>query len=101
MLVVSGLYRHVRNPIYLGLLVVIVGQALVLGDERLFAYAGLLFAALHVFVVRYEEPKLAARFGEQYWRYWDAVGRWLPRVSPWRGEQPPPDVDYRNRIAGT
>jgi protein-S-isoprenylcysteine O-methyltransferase Ste14 len=65
-LVVSGLYRYVRNPMYVGVLGIILGQGLLIGDGRLFAYGVLLWLVVHVFVVGYEEPTLRRSFGSEY-----------------------------------
>jgi protein-S-isoprenylcysteine O-methyltransferase Ste14 len=62
-LVVSGQYRHVRNPMYVAVLVVVIGQGLVLGSGVLLQYAALLWLLTHAFVVLYEEPRLGSRFG--------------------------------------
>lgn len=83
-LVVGGLYRHVRNPMYLAVGTTIVGQALLLGQPILCAYALLFAVTVGVFVRLYEEPTLARRFGPDYERYRDAVPAWLPRLTPWR-----------------
>jgi protein-S-isoprenylcysteine O-methyltransferase Ste14 len=69
-LVVGGLYRHVRNPMYLALDCLILGQALLLGRARLVAYAGVIAAGMATFVKVHEEPMLTKTFGEQYERYW-------------------------------
>jgi protein-S-isoprenylcysteine O-methyltransferase Ste14 len=83
--VVSGLYRYVRNPMYIAVASTIVGQALFLGNLQLLEY-GVLFAVIvHVFVVAYEEPKLRATFGAEYELFCAHVPRWLPRVRPWWG----------------
>jgi protein-S-isoprenylcysteine O-methyltransferase Ste14 len=83
-LVVGGLYRFVRNPMYLAVAAVIVGQALVLGRPVLSAYAALFGVAVWTFVRAYEEPTLARRFGADYEAYRRAVPGWLPRLRPWR-----------------
>ena len=82
-LVVGGLYRYVRNPMYLAVAAVIVGQALVLGRPVLIAYAALFLVVVASFVHWYEEPVLGRRFGEQYERYRRAVPGWRPRRHPW------------------
>jgi protein-S-isoprenylcysteine O-methyltransferase Ste14 len=82
-LVVSGWYRYVRNPMYVGVLAVIVGQALVLGSTLLLQYAALLWACFFAFVGLYEEPSLRRRFGADYERYQANVPRWWPRITPW------------------
>jgi protein-S-isoprenylcysteine O-methyltransferase Ste14 len=83
-LVVGGLYRYVRNPMYLAVLAAIVGQALVLGRLVLLAYAAVVAAAFVTFVRWYEEPTLAWQFGDRYQAYRAAVPGWWPRRHPWR-----------------
>jgi protein-S-isoprenylcysteine O-methyltransferase Ste14 len=78
-LVVSGLYRHVRNPMYLAVLAVILGEAFVLGSRALVLYAALVGLGFHLFVVIYEEPTLRRRYGAAYEAYCATVRRWLPR----------------------
>ena len=82
-LVVGGLYRYVRNPMYLAVVAAIVGQALALGQPKLLLYAAVVGAAMVVFVVGYEEPTLAHQFGAQYEAYRRAVPAWWPRWHPW------------------
>ena len=85
-LVVGGLYRHVRNPMYVAVAATIVGQALILGQPVLLAYAAAFVAVVAAFVHGYEEPVLAARFGADYDAYRRAVPAWRPRLRPWRPE---------------
>ena len=82
-LVVGGLYRHVRNPMYLAVGATIVGQALVLGRPLLLAYAAAFGVVVATFVWSYEEPTLSARYGEEYAAYRRAVPAWWPRLRPW------------------
>jgi len=82
-LVVGGLYRHVRNPMYLAVAATIVGQALILGRPALLLYALAFGAAVWAFVRFYEEPTLARRYGAQYDAYRRAVPGWWPRLRPW------------------
>jgi protein-S-isoprenylcysteine O-methyltransferase Ste14 len=82
-LVVGGLYRYVRNPMYLAVASMIVGQGLVLGRAGLLVYAAVFCVAVAMFVYGYEEPTLAARYGEQYEAYRHAVPAWRPRLRPW------------------
>ncbi len=84
-LVVGGLYRHVRNPMYLAVGATIVGQALLLGRSILLLYAAAFAAVVFAFVRLYEEPTLARQFGAQYEDYRRAVPGWRPRFRPWRG----------------
>ncbi|MGZ5038832.1 MAG: methyltransferase family protein [Usitatibacter sp.] len=78
-LVVVGLYRYVRNPMYAGVLLVVVGTALVAGSPAVAAYAALIAIAFHLRVVFYEEPVLAREFPEDWPAYAASVSRWLPR----------------------
>jgi protein-S-isoprenylcysteine O-methyltransferase Ste14 len=87
-LVVSGLYRYVRNPMYVGVLAVALGQALILGRAVLVSYTVLMWAAFFAFVVLYEEPALQRRFGASYTEYRANVRRWVPRLTPWEGARP-------------
>jgi protein-S-isoprenylcysteine O-methyltransferase Ste14 len=82
-LVVGGLYRHVRNPMYLAVAATIVGQALVLGRPVLLVYAAAFVLLVATFVWVYEEPTLSARYGEEYAEYRRAVPGWWPRLRPW------------------
>ena len=86
-LVISGLYRFVRNPQYLGVLLAVVGEALLAEAGILLGYAAFLAIAYHHFVRHYEEPTLDRLFGEAYTRYREAVPRWLPRWPRRTGQQ--------------
>jgi protein-S-isoprenylcysteine O-methyltransferase Ste14 len=83
-LVVTGLYRYVRNPMYLAVASIVLGQALILGDSRLLTYAVCLWAIFHLFVLAYEEPTLRRSFPEDAEAFFRNVPRWLPRLRPWR-----------------
>jgi protein-S-isoprenylcysteine O-methyltransferase Ste14 len=82
-LVVGGLYRYVRNPMYLAVVGAIVGQALLFGQPALLVYAALVASAVTTFVYGYEQPTLAEQFGAEYAAYRRAVPAWLPRLRPW------------------
>lgn len=82
-LVVSGLYRHVRNPMYFGAVALLVGQAMLFESKSVLFYAGFFWLATHLFVLVYEEPHLKRAFGAEYEEYRAAVPRWLPRFRPW------------------
>ncbi len=86
-LVVGGLYRYVRNPMYLAVTSTILGQWLILGRPVLLAYALVFGATVYAFVRGYEEPTLHARYGEEYERYRAAVPGWWPRLIA--GRAPP------------
>lgn len=83
-LVVGGLYRYVRNPMYLGLFAAVIGQAMVFGNGWLLVYAAVIAVPAVLFVRLYEEPKLRRSFGADYERYRAAVPGWWPRVRPYR-----------------
>ena len=78
-LVATGLYRWVRNPMYLSALLLLVGEAIVLDAPVLLGYAAAFFLVTHLFVVLYEEPALRRKFGDSYDRFRATVPRWLPR----------------------
>jgi protein-S-isoprenylcysteine O-methyltransferase Ste14 len=82
-LVVTGLYRYVRNPMYIAVLSVIVGQGLLFASGPVLRYALAVAAGFHVFVLLHEEPSLRRRFGAEYEAYCRGVRRWRPRLTPW------------------
>lgn len=86
-LVVSGLYRYVRNPMYVGVMAVLAGEALLFWNRSLAIEAALVCLGVSLFVRLYEEPTLARRYPEEYSRYKSHVPRWLPRLTPWNGSQ--------------
>ena len=83
-LVVGGLYRHVRNPMYVAVTATIVGQAALLGRPVLLLYALAFMAVVAAFVHGYEQPVLSKRFGAEYEEYRRNVPAWWPRLRPWR-----------------
>ena len=83
-LVVSGSYRFVRNPMYVAVVSMVLGQALLFGSERLLVYGAVVWFCMHVFVIVYEEPTLRRSFGTEYEAYRENVPRWLPRMRAWR-----------------
>jgi protein-S-isoprenylcysteine O-methyltransferase Ste14 len=84
-LVQGGLYRHLRNPMYVGVASVILGQALVFRSTGLLWWLVVFVVAVAGFVKGYEEPALREQFGASYERYRRAVPGWWPRLTPWRG----------------
>jgi len=78
-LVIRGLYRYVRNPMYVGVVVVLLGESALFGSTSLLLYTVVFFLLANLFVMIYEEPSLRARFGESYEQYRRSVGRWIPR----------------------
>ena len=78
-LVVRGLYKYVRNPMYVSVVTILVGEAFVFGSSAIIIEAVIFIALAYLFVVFYEEPSLRRRFGESYEKYSYRVGRWVPR----------------------
>jgi protein-S-isoprenylcysteine O-methyltransferase Ste14 len=88
-LVVGGDYRFVRNPMYLGVVTAVLGQAMIFGSPALLGYALAVWAIFAAFVHWYEEPLLVRRYGDDYQRYRQAVRAWVPRLRPWQA-----DIDH-------
>jgi protein-S-isoprenylcysteine O-methyltransferase Ste14 len=82
--VVTGLYRFVRNPMYVAVVAIVLGQAALFSDWRLFYYGALCWLAFHIFVLGYEEPTLRRTYGAEYEVYQANVPRWIPRLTPWQ-----------------
>jgi protein-S-isoprenylcysteine O-methyltransferase Ste14 len=80
-LVARGLYRLVRNPMYVGVLITLVGEAWLFSSWALLAYAAIVITWQHLFVVFYEEPALKRKFGESYSDYLARTPRWIPRIN--------------------
>jgi protein-S-isoprenylcysteine O-methyltransferase Ste14 len=91
-LVVTGSHRFVRNPMYVALILVILGQALLFGSAALVVYAVVVWAATASFVRWYEEPTLAREYGPEYDAYRANVRAWIPRLRPWT-----PVLDHQSR----
>jgi len=78
-LVIRGPYRYVRNPMYLSVTTIVLGEVFVTQSPALALYWGIWFLSAHLFVLGYEEPTLRRRFGATYDRYTRQVRRWIPR----------------------
>lgn len=83
-LVVTGAYARVRNPMYVAVLGLIFGQALLFASASLVAYGIIIWLAFLIFVVNFEEPRLQREFPDEYPVYFANVPRWRPRFSPWK-----------------
>jgi len=84
-LVIGGIYRHVRNPMYVGVAAAIAGQAVIFRNAGLVVWLVVFLLAVVGFVKLYEEPTLRDQFGASYDAYRAAVPGWIPRLRPWRG----------------
>jgi len=78
-LVVRGLYRFVRNPMYVGVLLILLGESLAFRSPRILVYAAIVFTFFNLFVILYEEPALKRKFGASYEEYLKKIPRWIPR----------------------
>lgn len=87
-LVVTGLYRYVRNPMYVAVVSMIAGQGLLFGSAPVLRYAVVVAAGFHLFVLLHEEPSLRRRFRAEYEAYCRGVRRWIPRLTPWAPAPP-------------
>ena len=83
-LVVTGFYSRVRNPIYVALLIILLGEALLFGDKRVAEWGALFWLFTFAWVAIVEEPSLRQQFGEEYRTYCKNVPRWLPRIIPYK-----------------
>jgi protein-S-isoprenylcysteine O-methyltransferase Ste14 len=79
-LVTTALHRYVRNPMYIGVFTVLVGEAVTFRSAVLLGYAAFFCVPVQLFVVFYEEPTLRRQFGESYEEYRRAVPRWVPKI---------------------
>ena len=86
-LVVTGLYRYVRNPMYVAVVAIVLGQAMLFGSAPLLWYGAFLWVAFHLFVLAYEEPTLTQTYGAEYEDYRAHVRRWIPRLTAWQAGQ--------------
>jgi len=84
-LVVTGLYRYVRNPMYVAVSSLIFGQVLFFGNVSILEYGLAVWLGFHIFVLAYEEPTLRGKFGDEYKEFCAHVRRWWPRITPWQG----------------
>jgi len=86
-LVIKGPYRHVRNPMILGVLTVLLGEALGLWSKSILVWTGEFFIINIIYFIIYEEPNLEKRFGDDYRKYKKHVPRWVPRLTPYNPSQ--------------
>jgi protein-S-isoprenylcysteine O-methyltransferase Ste14 len=86
-LIVTGAYRHVRNPMYVAVVALILGQAALFANLGLLIYGIAIWAVFHAFVMFYEEPTLRRQFPYDYGAFTAGVPRWIPRITPWRGPE--------------
>ena len=86
-LIVSGFYRYVRNPMYVGVMVALTGEAILFWNRGIAIEALLAFVGFNIFILLHEEPSLTRHHPEEYSLYKRNVPRWLPRLTPWNAGQ--------------
>ena len=86
-LVIKGPYRYVRNPMILGVMTVLLGEALGIWSQNIFIWTVIFLLINTVYFILYEEPDLEKKFGNGYLRYKKHVARWLPRLTPYLPEK--------------
>lgn len=84
LLVVRGLYRYVRNPMYIAIVSILIGESIFFHSLNLLIYSYAVFLLFNIFIIFYEEPALKRKFGEKYAEYCEAVPRWMPGKRPSR-----------------
>ena len=84
-LVVQGVYRHVRNPMISGVILVLLGESVLTASLPLFCWFLVVVVVNAIYIPLSEEPGLVKRFGEEYLTYKRNVPRWVPRWTPWDG----------------
>ncbi len=82
-LVIVGIYRYMRNPMITGVLLGLLGEAVILSNYAVFLWSLFFFIGNHIYFIKSEEPGLLKRFGEEFVEYFENVPRWIPRRSPW------------------
>ena len=87
-LVVTGLYRYVRNPMYVAVIGLIAGQALLLGNRTSSFYGIVVWLCFYTFVLLYEEPVLRKKYAAEYEEFCQNVPRWIPRLRAWHASRP-------------
>jgi protein-S-isoprenylcysteine O-methyltransferase Ste14 len=86
-LVVSGFYRYVRNPMYVGVMVALAGEAILFENRSIVIEMLLAYIGFNILIRLHEEPSLTRRYADEYLLYKRNVPRWFPRLSPWGGRQ--------------
>lgn len=81
-LVIRGMYGHVRNPMIIGVLIVLIGESIAILSLNIFIWTVIFFIINNLYFVIYEEPNLEKRFGDEYQEYKKNVPRWIPRLKP-------------------
>lgn len=89
-LVIDGMYRYVRNPMIIGVLIVLAGESIAILSLNIFIWTLIFFIINNIWYIFYEEPDLEKKFGDEYRKYKKSVPRWIPRLEPYKTD---PDYD--------
>ena len=89
-LVIDGMYRYVRNPMIIGVLIVLTGESLAILSLNVFIWTLIFFIINNIWYIFYEEPDLEKKFGDEYRKYKKSVPRWIPRLKPYKT-----DLEYK------
>lgn len=95
-LIIEGIYRHVRNPMIIGVLIVLTGEAISILSWNIFIWTLAFFVINNIYFLLLEEPLLENKFGEEYVDYKRNVPRWIPRIKPYNPDSK--ELDYFNII---
>ena len=83
-LVIDGMYRYVRNPMIIGVLIVLAGESIAILSLNIFIWTLIFFIINNIWYIFYEEPDLEKKFGDEYRKYKKSVPRWIPRLEPYK-----------------
>ncbi len=83
-LIISGAYAYVRNPMIIGVLMILWGESLIFSSGEIFLWSAIFITSMHLNIVYDEEPDLKKRYGQEYKEYMKNVPRWIPRLKPWK-----------------
>jgi protein-S-isoprenylcysteine O-methyltransferase Ste14 len=83
-LVIDGMYRYVRNPMIIGVLIVLTGESIAILSLNIFIWTLIFFIINNIWYIFYEEPDLEKKFGDEYRKYKKSVPRWIPRLEPYK-----------------
>jgi protein-S-isoprenylcysteine O-methyltransferase Ste14 len=82
-LIIAGMYRFVRNPMIIGVIIVLIGESIAILSFDILIWAAIFFIINNIYFQIYEEPDLLKKFGDEYWEYKKNVPRWIPRLTPY------------------
>ncbi len=96
-LVTTGIYAYVRNPMILGVLIVLIGEAVAISSRNILVLAVIFFIVNNIWFLLYEEHVLSRRFGDEYKEYRKNVPMWMPRPTPYKPDRRPGPELQKNK----